>query len=458
MRQQPYYLQRLGLDERADERAIKRAYARELKLIDHETEIEQFQYLRQAYEAALQWSANRAPASSAAIESQTGDSKSPDFSQKTIPVMLAAKGEHARRSPPKSSPPADRHKAAAELFSEFLKRCKRLVSKGQVDNYLPWRTELLQFMERPELDNLGVRDSFEYQVAHLLAKGWKPGHEALFPAAVIVFDWKDDQRRLIRFGQVGYILDHAIIEAATFDQQSGLPHDTQKHVVGRLRDSKPPSTHELIKYLDIAEMLVQRFQSWMPVITNTGNLEQWRKLNKDVPGWRRRLSFKSSKSKVLTPLVLQSPKLHHSGVGGRIDWVPVFGSGWKIFAALMFFSVLARMIGSGTGPVLQHKESFSYADSGASSSKTAGPTDSGGFGQRIKHNIRYDVPKNLVENPAVEYELQLFDDGRISNVKKLKSSGLVGFDEAVLAAIHKTQPFPRDSPKNFILVWRPKDI
>ena len=54
-RRVPHCLKRLALGLDADTVTIRRAYARELNLIDQEQDLAGFQVLRQAYEAALEW-------------------------------------------------------------------------------------------------------------------------------------------------------------------------------------------------------------------------------------------------------------------------------------------------------------------------------------------------------------------------------------------------------------------
>ena len=82
---------------------------------------------------------------------------------------------------------------------------------------------------------------------------------------------------------------------------------------------------------------------------------------------------------------------------------------------------------------------------------------------KIKSNTIYVVPENLAGNPPVEYVVELLPDGTLRSApRKLKSSGIAGFDEAVLRAIDKSQPFPRDEktgtvPSSVTVSHKPKD-
>lgn len=102
--------------------------------------------------------------------------------------------------------------------------------------------------------------------------------------------------------------------------------------------------------------------------------------------------------------------------------------------------------------------------SGEAAKSQGGRADSGYAGRvaaKIKSNIVFNVPEGVADNAPVEYEVNLLPDGSIAGMKKIKSSGVPGFDEAVRRAIEKSQPYPRDKsgsvPSSFIGTHRPKD-
>ena len=82
-------------------------------------------------------------------------------------------------------------------------------------------------------------------------------------------------------------------------------------------------------------------------------------------------------------------------------------------------------------------------------------------GARIKSNTIFNVGDDVEGNPAVEYSVDLLPDGSIRGIRKTKSSGVAGFDDAVRRAIEKSAPFPADksgtAPASFTMTHRPKD-
>lgn len=85
----------------------------------------------------------------------------------------------------------------------------------------------------------------------------------------------------------------------------------------------------------------------------------------------------------------------------------------------------------------------------------------GRVASKIKSNTVFNVSEALSGNPPVEYEVQLLPDGSLRAVRKVKSSGVPGFDEAVARAIERSSPFPPDRsgtvPSSFNVIHRPKD-
>lgn len=81
---------------------------------------------------------------------------------------------------------------------------------------------------------------------------------------------------------------------------------------------------------------------------------------------------------------------------------------------------------------------------------------------KIRSNTVFVVPNNLDETILVEYAIELLPDGTLrGEPKRVRKSGLPGFDEAVLAAIYKSQPFPPDDsgrvPRTIFIEHYPKE-
>lgn len=116
---------------------------------------------------------------------------------------------------------------------------------------------------------------------------------------------------------------------------------------------------------------------------------------------------------------------------------------------------LKRMMGQATS-------NTGGTGTAARSQGPRGPSDYGKkLGAKIRSNTIFDVPGELSANPAVEYTVELLPDGTVRSIRKNRTSGVPGFDEAVLQAINKSQPFPPDKdgrvPNSFTFTHLPKD-
>jgi len=82
-------------------------------------------------------------------------------------------------------------------------------------------------------------------------------------------------------------------------------------------------------------------------------------------------------------------------------------------------------------------------------------------GAKIKSNTIFNGADELDSNPSAEFAVELLPDGSIRRLRKTKSSGVPGFDDAVSRAIEKSQPFPPDksgsAPSGFTVSHKPKD-
>jgi colicin import membrane protein len=111
----------------------------------------------------------------------------------------------------------------------------------------------------------------------------------------------------------------------------------------------------------------------------------------------------------------------------------------------------AQATGSGGSGQAARSQGPSRADAGYAAK----------VGGKIRSNTVFNVPDELANNPAVEYAVDLLPDGSVRSIRKIKGSGVPGFDEAVRRAIEKSQPFPPDNsgraPSGFTVSHKPKD-
>lgn len=114
---------------------------------------------------------------------------------------------------------------------------------------------------------------------------------------------------------------------------------------------------------------------------------------------------------------------------------------------------IARMAGQATGN--------GDTNSTGTAARSSGPSASyaGRIAARVKPNITYTDP--ILGNPSADVEVRTSLDGTIISRRLVKSSGVKSWDDAVLAAIDKTEKIPPDVDGRVIpsltLGFRPRD-
>lgn len=397
----PPFLLRLSLNADADARAVRRAYARELKLIDQESDAAGFQRLREQYEAALQWLAyqewEREPG---------GDDASDDDSDGAIaappaPVSLL-----------KPEPAALAPDAAATAFQDLADACQRLMAEPDGAPLPAWEQAIRARLAHDDLFNIAVRTRFEHAIVDWLAEGWQPGKEKLFAAASDVFNWAEDSRRLQQFGYAGMVVNLAVVERAVFLRQPESDIEIYRTIIGRLRQPGTPGDNRLRYDMPFLEQMLARFPHLMSLSVSDAAVSNWRAGYEKIGG-------------IITPAQHQAAQPESEGIG--MPW----GMG-----ILVIITVL-RMCGSPATPA----------------APSAAPVDVGALipvvsplSQLERNLTDADVPFVFPKDtPPGRYTVKLdvyFNANGDPLFVDRQKSPYPAFDKAVQDAIRRACPYP----------------
>ncbi|WP_288393352.1 TonB C-terminal domain-containing protein [uncultured Herbaspirillum sp.] len=467
--QVPACLAHLGLDTDADERAVRKAYAGQVKQLDQHEQLEQFQALREAYEAALHWC--RSPraaddqADTAAIdgqpESSASDADAPDTKPATKPAPQPTPPKsyaqrHARLLVPKHVPVytavvvASWQEEARTRWSILHERIRRFAASPEGNILGNWRQMLASVLEQEAWQDLRARPWLEQQIADLLAAGWRPGHQYLYEAAVTLFHWNLDVTRLRALGEAGQLLGRALDQQQHFLQLADDQRRTMLYAIARLRNPDLPEQYE-IKYMwSDLQLLMARYPQWMHVVSSVVNFERWRQSDMQPQ-----------------PKADVQPSVEHPIERyRRLDsWL---GFLIAVFLLLAVLPTILRQCASTNEPAIREQRpkmdrlsmreletkgrQILWEASHPQQARPEGPSLSELRAQTlILPHIAYTPPAET-SNRQVRYLLTL-SAGRLQKVELIESSGLPAFDQAVRRAIGQVPSYPPELPPSIALAF-----
>jgi TonB family protein len=323
------FLVRLGLTPQTDEREIKRAYARELRKIDPETDPAAFQALREARDTAQSWlhyqvwlreqkeqeAAQQAQETQPAGQGQEaqqgqGAQQAQEAGQAPSQGMAAqGQGAQAQGQAPATPAAADARQAAAAEGAppqaaatppdgaapqagvtlpeasaepaphELAEAVFAQLYEGLAGKVVPLeqaRDLLDRCLDDDRLVFIEAKELFEFLIVHNLAQGWRLGHEMLFEVSFRRFGWDQDRRRLSRYGRAGAVLERAMEEFSAYEAQDDETRDAQRAVMRSLRFSEKPEGANYTAQVARAGQFVGRFPCLAGVVTSLDNFERWR--------------------------------------------------------------------------------------------------------------------------------------------------------------------------------------
>ncbi len=175
----------LGLEADADERAIKRAYAKRLKQTRPDEDAAGFQQLHEAYQSALAYAQYRAQWGDEATDAEPTAPADPvlDLHDPVVPLNSGIAPPQERQEPPRwSVVPVEVELPAPLDVPAFAQRLVTAASKGPPLEFEPW------LQQRPELWSLRDKPLVGSHVLDLLHAG-APVRQENFDALSRYFGW-----------------------------------------------------------------------------------------------------------------------------------------------------------------------------------------------------------------------------------------------------------------------------
>lgn len=495
----PDFLTRLDLAPGADERQVRRAYARELKRIDQQNDLAGFQYLRECYETALAWAQDnalndpqdRTDASTFAVAAgvhadveahagapallptqaapphvppasppaQSPPAPSPaDTSSYAVPPTSPPSSEQApaAAAPPMlralHSAPADPDQIAparlgAAVFADFVKRIPALTvlpdrtSRDDAQRIAPWNAALREALADPRLLHLDARVDFEGRIAALLADGWRPGHHLLLAAAIEVFGWDRERRVLERLGHAGMALDAALEQRAVFQTQDIKARMQQRDVLDLLRQPQLPGKRTLRRHAASLVLMMAHFPNLLPMVAPHAAAVAWRAEVSDAI----LAAHPAAGTADLRPWWRRS-------IGKGIRVILVISIVLRVLVAVLKYEAPHPTVPGQEAPAgwlgdvaqrerLRHPKPI-YEDEPVTPERI----------EAIRARIRYRPGKDVAPGEqAVRFQIVLDADGSILGLNKLQIPSDPAYAAAVEQAIRSTGPFPPKTAKSVVL-------
>lgn len=420
-----HFLLALGLDEQADERAIRRAYARRLKQIDQAADLGGFQALREAYETALAWAQYRQREETQvqqegqlrAQPSLQLEAQSPAAAaMQSADVDATPQAAAAGLSTPAEEAPSGLTAAeqALELvWQRYQDDVTALAAARGLTNEAGWERILRARLADEELINIDARTQFEWRIVHTLGNGWRRGHEALFPAAIAVFGWADECRALAQFGYDGKLLNQAIDEHNLFFSQEIAVRSVQQRITTLLRRETQADPIEIRWSMRELESMQERFPALLLLNTNPDNVAHWREVYANYQ------AAPALADPALSNLALPEPSLEE----GQSYW-------WRAVCLLYVVFLLVKMV----------------------SNATESPTPGDELARMTSHFAPLDYPQQdaAPATLSVTYCVLLNDDHSVNATTMIgPSSGDPAFDAAAAKSIRDAKAFPSSTPLLF---------